>query len=236
MRGDLSGTGENPASAAEAWLRNNPHRLDLARIGLARPGEAPLEPADVRDVRQRLDLWTGVITGEHRLGGTPVQVTTACHPERDILAVRVASRLLTEGLAVRLAFPYGSQAWGNAADWSRPEAHTSALRETPGGFAVERVLDDTRYGVAVVLPEGAQVRADGPHEFLITSRQPVVELVVAFGPEPPADLPAYERVLEASERHWARFWSTGGALDLSGSQDERAPVLQKAPPRRRRPA
>ncbi|MET8003992.1 hypothetical protein [Nonomuraea glycinis] len=231
MRGELSGAGENPASAAEAWLRNNPHRLDLARIGLARPGAAPLAPADVSDVRQRLDLWTGVITGEHRLGGAPVHVTTACHPERDILAVRVASHLLTEGLAVRLAFPYGSQAWGNAADWSRPEAHTSRLRQVPGGFAVERVLDDTRYGVTVTLSPGAEVNVGGPHEFLITSREAVVELVVAFGAEsptgPPAEPPAYEQVLAASARHWERFWSTGGALDLSGSRDERAPELER---------
>src|SRR5215211_5275708 len=40
---------------AGKWLRENPHRLSLARIGFA------LAPADVRDVVQRLDLWTGTI-------------------------------------------------------------------------------------------------------------------------------------------------------------------------------
>ena len=33
MRGSLSGGADSPASAAESWLRNNPHRLDLGRIG-----------------------------------------------------------------------------------------------------------------------------------------------------------------------------------------------------------
>lgn len=149
MAGDLSGTGEKPASAAESWLRANPHRLDLGRVGLAGPGGRPWTPGDLGDVRQRLDLWTGTITSRYRLRGAPVLVTTACHPGRDVLAVRVESPLLAVGgLAVRMAFPYGSQAWGNAADWTRPEAHASVLRRSAGGFTVRRVLDATSYDVA----------------------------------------------------------------------------------------
>lgn len=34
-------------------------------------------------------------------------------------------------------------------------------------------------------------------------------------------------MVEASERHWARFWSTGGAVDLSGGGDERAHELER---------
>ncbi|MFB4278098.1 hypothetical protein ACBJ59_22590 [Nonomuraea sp. MTCD27] len=226
MRGDLSGSGEAPASAAESWLRANPHRLDLGRIGLARPGAAPLSPADLSGSRQRLDLWTGTLTSRFRLRGTPYRVVTACHPERDVLAVRIESPGLTEA-GVRLAFPYGSQAWGNAADWSRPEAHTSELRASAGGFTVARVLDGTAYDVAVAVTGGGEVARCGPHEFLITFREPAAELVIGFDTRGAGRLPEFGEVMAASGRHWARFWSTGGAVDLSGSRDERAPELER---------
>ncbi|MEV0387095.1 hypothetical protein [Nonomuraea sp. NPDC050643] len=222
MRGGLSGSGEAPASAAEAWLRANPHRLDLGRIGLAAVAGPPLSPADLGDVHQRLDLWTGVLTSRYRLRGAPFTVVTACHPERDVLAVRVESPVLSE-LAVRLAFPYGSQAWGNAADWSRPEAHASVLRPSAGGFTVQRVLDDTAYDVAVTMTGGGRVSAGGPHEFLITFGEPAAELVIAFRTE--GGLPCFRQVAAASARHWARFWNTGGAVELPGG--ERAHELER---------
>ncbi|TDE38229.1 hypothetical protein E1295_33730, partial [Nonomuraea mesophila] len=240
MAGELGASGESPASAAEGWLRANPHRLDLARIGFATPGGPPPAPGDVTGIRQRLDLWTGVITSRYLLRGTPVQVTTACHPERDVLAVRVESPLLAGGspggLAVRLAFPYGSQAWGNAADWSRPGAHTSTLRPAPGGCTVERVLDGTAYDVVVAMTGGGRAAQGGPHEVLLTFTEPAAELVVALTPAgtPPGTragvgggLPGFGEVVAASGRHWARFWSTGGAVDLSRADDARAPELER---------
>ncbi|QFY09032.1 hypothetical protein GBF35_22305 [Nonomuraea phyllanthi] len=223
MRGDLSGSGESPATAAEAWLRANPHRLDLARVGL--DGVAP---GEVSDVRQRLDLWSGTLTSRYLLRDIPVRVTTACHPDLDVLAVRMESARVPP---VRLAFPYGSQAWGNAADWTRPQAHTSRVRPSPGGFTVERVLDETSYDVAVAT--SGTMRRAGPHEFTVTfTGATVADLVIAFHPavpseEVPASRPSFEEVAAAAREHWARFWSTGGAVDLSASHDERAPELER---------
>ncbi|MFY1671096.1 hypothetical protein ACN27G_14155 [Plantactinospora sp. WMMB334] len=238
MRGALSGVAEAPESPAEAWLRNNPHRLDLGRIGLVWSARstggvstrAP-GPAELTDPHQRLDLWTGTIDSRFRLAGTPVRVGTVCHPERDLVAVRVESALLAEGLAVRIAFPYGSQEWSNAADWSRPSAHSSTLRPAPDGAVLCRTLDDTAYSVAVGLPDGARLLHVGAHEFLVTAGSPVLELVVAFTPGPgPAAvtaLPSYAEVVAASGRHWAGFWGAGGAVELAGSRDERAVELER---------
>ncbi|MEV0617524.1 hypothetical protein AB0I81_29675 [Nonomuraea sp. NPDC050404] len=226
MRGDLSGTGEAPASAAESWLRANPHRLDLGRIGLTAVGGPPLTPADLSGVHQRLDLWTGTLTSRFLLRGTPFTVVTACHPWRDVLAVRLESPE-PGGTGVRLAFPYGSQAWGNAADWSKPEAHTSELRPSENGFTIARTLDGTAYEVAVTMTGGAGVRRLGPHEFLITRTGPVTELTFAFHQGEAARPPAFGHVVETSAAHWARFWSTGGAVELSGSHDDRAHELER---------
>ena len=213
MRGEVTGTGEAPASRAESWLRNNPHRLDLARIGFVLDGQSIL-PGDVTAVRQRLDLWTGVIESRFLLRGTPVRVTTACHPERDVLAVRVES---TARLEVRIAFPYGSESWSVAADWSRPDAHTSTVYPIGLGCTVDRVLDGTRYTVNVGLPAGS-VRQTGPHELLVSA----AELTVGFNASA-----GFTETVEASERSWAAFWESGGAVELAGSADPRAHELER---------
>ncbi|MGH3391624.1 MAG: hypothetical protein ACRDOO_22365 [Actinomadura sp.] len=233
MSGELTGTGETSVPAAESWLRNNPHRLDLARIGLVVSAEGagrpfrPPGPAELTGAHQRLDLWTGVLTSRFLLSGTPVRVTTVCHPRRDVLAVRLESGLLAGGLAVRIAFPYGSQAWNNAADWERPAAHSSTMRRTGQGCVIRRTLDDTSYVACVeAVPDGEISRA-GPHEFLVTAHGGVLELVIGFGPDGAGGLPDLTETLAASGRAWADFWSGGGAVELAGSSDERAGELER---------
>jgi hypothetical protein len=227
---DMAGEITDP-SAAEHWLRSNPHRLDLARIGLvvisSRAVRAPT-PAEVTDAHQRLDLWTGIITSRFRLRGVPVRVTTLCHPSRDVLAVRLEGDLSAGGLGVRIAFPYGSQSWHNAADWARPFAHSSESRRTDRGCVVYRVLDDTTYTVWIDAAPAAEIRRTGRHELVIPVPGSVLELVVEFGREPSgADLPGFADARAAAERAWADFWLGGGAVELAGSRDRRAPELER---------
>ena len=107
------------------WLRANPHRLHLGRIGFRfalRDGRAATRD-DLTDVEQSLDLWNGVLRSRFRIEGEPVAVETLCHPALDLVAVRVVSRLVGLGrIAVRLRFPYGTGA-ATTADWTRPDAH-----------------------------------------------------------------------------------------------------------------
>ncbi|MFC9770915.1 MULTISPECIES: hypothetical protein [unclassified Pseudarthrobacter] len=164
---------ETQSSRAETWLRANPHRLDLGRIGFALPGkDAPaLTRDDITDAHQVLDLWTGTATSIFTLHGNPVNVTTACRPDRDELGFRVLSPALADGLAVSLAFPYGSEAWHNAADWNSPAAHTTIVEERHGGasgqrWLISRCLDGSGYQVAVS-GAGLELEQAGPHELLI---------------------------------------------------------------------
>ncbi|HTP32335.1 MAG TPA: hypothetical protein VMJ75_09185 [Candidatus Acidoferrales bacterium] len=66
------------------WLRENPHRLNLGRLGFAID-----RPEDVRVIRQTLDLWTGILRSEFEWRGRRVLVETCCHPKLDQVAVRV---------------------------------------------------------------------------------------------------------------------------------------------------
>lgn len=139
--GPLDGSNDSALDEGTRWLRANPHRLDLARIGLVLPeGEGYRAPraGDLAQCRQALDLWTGVITSSFNLGDRSLRVHTACHPDEDTLAIRIErTGSGTPGLGVEIAFPHGSQSWSNAADWSRPGAHTSAVEHLGDGALVQ---------------------------------------------------------------------------------------------------
>src|SRR5262249_2858125 len=119
------------------WLRENPHRLHLGRIGLRLLGSDGREATvtDITNIDQQLDLWTGALVSRFTVAGKPVMVRTAVHPQLDLLAVIFESPLIGAGrLAARFAFPYGSPAMA-AADWTQPEKHQSQLIAQNAGRA-----------------------------------------------------------------------------------------------------
>ncbi|MFJ4208612.1 hypothetical protein ACIPY2_09145 [Paenarthrobacter sp. NPDC089675] len=191
MVGDIVNDRETDTSHAETWLRANPHRLDLGRIGfrLVEDGvERALTPADIAGTEQTLDLWTGVVTSRFSVAGYRVKVTTACHPDRDELGLRVESPALGTGLVIGIDFPYGSEAWHDAADWAKPEAHTTCLgAASPGelrgdsSWVVHRELDDSRYDVVITGRE-LQVQQTGDHSVRVGPEQrgTVLDLSIAF--------------------------------------------------------
>ncbi len=192
MVGDIVNDRETDTSQAETWLRANSHRLDLGRIGfrwMEDGAERPLTPADIADTEQTLDLWTGVVTSRFAVAGHPVKVTTACHPDRDELAFRVESPALGAGLVVGVGFPYGSEAWHDAADWNSPDAHTTTLSEpspaqdhhASAAWTVHRELDDSRYQVLITGEDLAVEQAEqhGLRVFSSDSNA-VLDFTVAF--------------------------------------------------------
>jgi protein-glucosylgalactosylhydroxylysine glucosidase len=215
------------------WLRGNPHRLHLGRIGfrLTRAdGEAAL-PADITDVRQTLDLWNGTIASHFRFDGEAVDVETVSHPVLDGVSVHVSSPLLRAGrLAVELRFPYGT-GQTTAADWTKPDAHRTELSQlgTDEARFVRALDDDTYYAASRWSPRGSVAQA-GPHTYRVVpfgdGESFAVTVVFSRTPasEPP---PGFAEASRAAREHWNRFWSTGGAIDLSGSADPRWRELER---------
>ncbi|RPJ86516.1 MAG: glycoside hydrolase family 65, partial [Acidobacteria bacterium] len=214
-------------------LRENPHRLHLGRIGLRmrhRDG-SPVEPQDLTNVHQTLDLWTGLLHSQFQLDGTKVTATTACHPDQDLLAFVIESSLVADGqVSLMVEFPYGSPA-PNAADWRNPSRHQSlSASKSSRRQAIERVLDDTRYSVDLSWATNAEVSQEGRHSFLLGTKPGEAQLaaVLRFTPAPmPAEPPSAEATLAASRGHWAAFWGSGAALELDGSIDKRAHELER---------
>jgi len=215
------------------WLRANPHRLHLGRIGfrLTHADGSAAVPADLAGVRQTLDLWSGVITSRFRFDGEPVDVETVCHPLLDAVSVRVVSPLIATGrLAVEFRFPYGT-GQATAADWTKPGAHTTVLtRPGPGEARFARRLDGDAYHASARWSPGGTLSETGPHAYVLEAARGAGSfgLTVAFTPAPVAEpLPAFEDASRAARGHWNRFWSTGGAIDLSGSADPRWRELER---------
>ena len=214
------------------WLRENPHRLHLGRIGfeLKRSDSLPAMPDDLKNIRQTLDLWSGLLESRFDFEGQPVHVLTCVHPELDLLAVRVESPLLASGrLQVRLAFPYGSPEM-DMVDWEQPDRHSTKLtrlNEHRADFA--RKLDGDEYHASLAWSPDAMFGQTSTHEFaLLSGNTDTLEFTCLFSPKPFAGkLPDFKQTRAASASHWKDFWSDGGAIDLSGSTDSRAEELER---------
>ncbi len=219
-------------SPAATWLRSNPHRLHLGQIGLriTKSDGSVAEIEDLTDIYQTLDLWNGILSSQFDIEGQPVKVLTVCHPNRDILAVRIESSMLQkERLSVSLAFPYGSTEWRNAADWNHPELHTTRIKINGNRADITRILDEERYFVRIVCSKAGEIEAKSQHEYQIhQGDNESLEIVFAFSPVKLSErLPDFEIVQTAAAKYWQQFWSGGGAIDFSECTDPRAEELER---------
>ena len=232
------------------WLRANPHRLDLGRIGfvLKHADGSPARTNDLTDIGQTLDLWNGEIISHFKLDGEPVAVETVCDPNLDAVAVHVESPLLKSGrLAIQIHFPYATGETITA-DWDHPDAHETILHQPrPNQAEFSRKLDNDNYFVAAAWARGAALTNVAKHQFVIRpgigtpasgparhdksqragsetgAPLDTLEFVCAFAPTKLAakNLPTFTNAKRAAQKHWNQFWNTGGAIDLSGSKDPR---------------
>lgn len=227
MSGMVADGTEVGTAERDLLLRGNPHRLDLGTVGLRWGGEE-LEPSSVHPVEQRLCLYEGMIRSVSEVEGRRVEIETVCDPQHDVLAVRVRSAALREGLAVSLAFSYGNADWHNAQDWGSPQRHQSRLSTVAdGGWRIDRTLDATEYVVSVA-SEGELVRTED-HVFTLCADGEELSLVVGFSPSsaPARPLPDFESVRQRAATHWREFWESGAALDLGQVDDPRAAELER---------
>jgi hypothetical protein len=220
------------------WLRENPHRINLARIGLRlrlSDGREATE-ADLADAHQRLELWTGTLRSRFLLDGVPVSVETTCHPERDAIAVRVESPLVASGrLALFVEFPYGPAEEKFSAPfvgvWDQPDAHVTELRRAGAAQAtIVHSFGATSYRAALRWQPGGRLARDPErrHRYVLSGvDEGSLELACLLAPDGAEPAPAVAEVAAASAAWWPRFWRSGGAIDLSGSTDPRASELER---------
>lgn len=233
------------------YLRQNPHRLHLGQIGmeLLKEGGDRVLLKDIKNIYQTLDLFTGIIYSHFEVGGSQVNVKTACHPHRDQVAFSIESSLLGEGrLNICIDFPGPSphrnfsggrytlpdrwQDYFTAADWTHPELHqTYYVDAGMNHLVLLRVLDNDRYFVKIYWEGEVSIERVAAHSFKIRPKLGLTQFKIAceFQPVPYRDyfISDIEDTFTQSASYWANFWLTGGAIQLAESKDPRALELER---------
>jgi hypothetical protein len=213
------------------WLRENPHRLHMGRIGLVltRSDGSSAQPADISAINQTLDLWSGSIDSRFQFDGAAVRVQTVCEPDEDTLAVRIDSPLIRDGrLALLVAFPYGTSNL-DMADWNSDAKHESNAVIQDRRADIRRTLDADHYGVTLAWSTGSLTQK-AKHQFALAAKgSDSVEFAAWFQPEPTKALFAADFASSRSRaaKHWESFWTTGGFVDFGDCTDSRAPEIER---------
>ena len=218
------------------WMATNPHRMNLGVLGFefrkadgAVAKQDELAPASRK---QRLDLWTGLLTSEYALGSVPVKVQTCVHPKLDAVAVRVESDLVRSGrMSVTLKFPYcvarekvNRGQWASFYDPALP--HTTVVEQGQGRSALlRRRMDEDVYEVRLSWKGEAVLKEVSPQVYELAvakSETAVFEWVCSFSQTPSAgELPGFDVCRSASAAEWESFWRSGAAIDLSARETAR---------------
>ncbi len=218
------------------WLRQNPHRLNLARIGFCYE-EKELQQEQISNISQELHLYTGVLDSHFMLNGDLCEVRTVCHQEENTLGFDVKSQAMKDGkLEVRIWFPYGSSDI-TASDWNSDEKHkTEIVDRTPSSLILRRKLDQNEYYVVIQVQSRVCIEQSG-HEVRLIPQEDHLMFTVSFldfahEAVSSKELEMLETITylqteESSKNGWSSFWEKGGALRLRESKDPRAWELER---------
>ena len=208
---------------AAAWIRANPHRLHLGNIGFA-----GMQPDEIDQVDQTLDMWNGVLRSSFRWKDLPVKVETVSGDEgEDLLAARIKAE---RPLPVVIRFPYPSGVHtDDGSDWDADERHsTEILSQEDGHALLLRTLDDVQYYVSVSWSGRVTLDRTGPNRLELKPQTGNWSFCVRFSPDRPQQpAPAFAAAAASARRLWNGYWKSSGVIDFSHCTDPRAALLER---------
>ncbi|TBX24316.1 hypothetical protein TK44_11990 [Jiulongibacter sediminis] len=220
------------AGKAGNYLRQNPHRMHLAklRFQFVKEDGSLAELNDIQSIDQTLDVWTGEISSQYMIEGKPVSVITFCDQKEDKISVKVESELIKAGnLKVNIAFPEPLDVWkygGNTFGEGEEVCHTQKVE---GGLSIsshvkghnyqtlvssdgEITVTDQSYSSVNIQPD----KGDGIWTFSVTYEQGRSRTSQGF-----------ETSRQENAMAWENFWNSGGMIDFGQVTDERATELER---------
>lgn len=224
--------GERARKAVD-FFRSNPHRVQLGNLGfdlLNKNGEK-VQPEDITDIEQELNVWTGVITSTFKLEGIPVEVKTLCHQEEDIIGVEVNSELIeNEQLKIRLRLPYPTGGWTDlGTKWEAENLdYSSEISANEKNHAVvTRQMDSLKYDIGFNWKGEAKFNKKENQYFELIPQQNKFSFTCQFTNKTINKETDFASVEKSSKSGWASFWKSGGIVDFSECTDARAPELER---------
>ena len=226
---------EGRGKAATDALRANPHRLHLGLVGLVllKENGEEVELDDLEELRQELDLWTGKIESTYEVEGEPVKVTVYSHQQKDRIAVKIESPLISEErLKIKFDFPYGKACHVCPGyDFDNADKHASTLVLTREKQAIiKRQVDSTTYFTHIAWNDtGALNAGPTPHNFILqpSSNHRIFDFTVTFAVDSVFEKSDFTSTESNSVEHWKQFWGSGAAIDFSDCTDHRAFELER---------
>ena len=219
-------------TGATDWLRENPHKIHLGLVGLQiiKKDGSEISLKDIEEPNQELNLWTGEITSLFSVEGIPVMVKTVCHPDNDLISIRIESKLISEKrLKVRINFPLGVSS-PTGYDFNFPDLHSTRIISEKQNVAIfERKQDDDIYFAKVTKGEAYLIN-NGKHLFYLEPRteNQLYEFSFQFSKQvPEKKAVSFIETESASSESFKSFWSKGGAVDFSACTDPRASELER---------
>lgn len=234
----------------EQWLIMNPNRVNLGRVGFAFFDEATeeeieMKAADLQNLAQMLDLWTGIVSTKFSVLGEPVSVQTSVHETESTISITVVTQLISQGrLALFLDFPWtdginkfaapfvGSY---DPANWTLH--HTSILKasQTRGSATIAHSFDSFGNATFYTTITGSPfiVEEAAGHRYIVrpATKGRDFELTVHHSFDPPAPYNKWTTsavaVHHSSKHSWEEYWTKSGFIDLTKSTDARAEELQR---------
>ena len=222
-----------------SWLKANPHCFNLGRIGflLLKSDGTYATPKDLKNTRQEVDLWNGIIHSYFVLEGEQVEVKTACSQSTDAIGVLVKSNLVKKGqIRILLDFPYAdSKRFADyMGSYDQPNAHSSTIdTQTDNSAVIVRKMDDVKYFVSLNWTSKAHLLSgdtiSSKHRFYLDPvKTNEISFTCTFSPEKNTKpLRAAAKVFEENSKAWPEFWESGAAIDLSQSKDARWKELER---------
>jgi hypothetical protein len=229
----------NEQPELSTWLAGNPQRFNLGQIGflILKTDGTRAKIGDLKNTRQEIDMWKGIIYSYFELEGKQAKVMTACHPSLDAIGVSVKSELIKTGqIRVFIDFPYADQR--DQADYvgnyNKTDAHSSKIeKQTDNSALIAREMDDAKYFVFLNWTSKAHLLSgdtiSSQHRFYLNpSKTNEILFACAFSPdEKTQPYLTADRIFDESRIKWPEFWKSGAAIDLSQSKDIRWKELER---------
>ena len=228
------------------WLISNPNRANLGQVGLlfadGKGNSVTAAEADLTNVHQELDLWSGTITSSFTWKGKRVSVQTTSAQTSDAIGVTISSPLIQSGqLGVFLDFPWND----GSSKFSAPFVgtfnltgnHTTSLRTDRGlGRNVQAEISHTQVATTFLTSVGGDYFSisrvsPSAHRYNILPsghRASSFSVTVAYSAAQLKSIPKPDDVAKESAQVLKKFWSSTGFIDVyTGSTDPRASELQR---------
>ena len=210
----------------------NTFRYQLGTIGLSilRKNGKEISINDVSKPVQELNLQNGEIESRFNIEGAPVLLKTVCHPDYDMISVKIVSSLIRENrIKIKIKFPSCiTSSKGLKFDLPGKSA-TRILADTNNYSILSRTHDIDNYYM-LIWRNSAELEETNPYLYFLDPHRS--DSIFSFSFQFMKNLETgrmqnFGETEEASRRSWNKYWSTVRALNYPEFTDASSEVTEK---------